>query len=449
MTPGIPSKGKILFVHYTDLAGFLRQVEVPYENIEDRFVAAFDGSSVAGIAPIEKSDMLLEAVKDTLKPVPWHEGVWRVIARIYRPDGSRNTLDPRLAAERATEYSATLGYKPVMGTEVEFFLFSKVDVEALAYHRGLGYRIASPEQPEESPGIHTLVKLSYHYTEPADKIAPYRVELVKTMEEFGYKINATHHEVAVSQMEASIGPFDPAGLGDAFITLKWVARVVASRMGLVANFMPKPIYGDNGSGMHVHVSLWDERGNAFYSPDSGISEVARHFIAGVMEHARSLAALTSPTTNSYRRLVPGYEAPVYVAWGYYNRSAFIRVPSNKGNPKATRIEVRSPDPSANGYLAFAAVVMAGLDGVKKKLEPPDPYEGNLYKLDKGKLRELGIKVLPKSLDEALDELESDNEYLKPAFSKELLETYIDVKREEAEKVRLYPHPIEFYYYMPL
>ncbi len=449
MTPGNPSKAEVLFVHYTDLAGFLRQIEVPYENVKDKYVAAFDGSSVAGIASIEKSDMLLEAVEGTLKPVPWHEGAWRVIARIYRPDGSRSPLDPRLAAERAAEYAASMGYRPVMGTEVEFFLFSRVDVEALAYHRGLGYRLSSPEQPESSPGIHGVVKLSYHYPEPADKLAGFRLKLVKTMAELGYRVNATHHEVAVSQVEASIGAMDPAGLGDAFITLKWVARVIASQMGLVANFMPKPVYGDNGSGMHVHVSLWDEEGNKFYSPETGLSDLARHFIAGVMEHARSLAALTSPTTNSYRRLVPGYEAPVYVAWGFYNRSAFIRVPTNKGNPRATRIEVRSPDPSANGYLAFAAIVMAGLDGVKKKLEPPEPYEGNLYKLDKAKLRELGIKTLPKSLDEALDELESDNEYLKPAFTREMLETYIEIKREEAERVRLYPHPIEFYYYMPL
>ncbi len=442
---------RTLLVHYTDLAGFLRQVEVPYENLESRFVAAFDGSSVVGFAGIEKSDMLLEPVKETLVKVPWAEGAWRVIAKVYTFAGSRSPVDPRLAAERATEYAGDLGFKPLMGAEIEFFLFSGVTVDALSPQFGLAYYIDNRELPGRTEGIHGVVKSAYHYAEPADTLTEYRLKLVGLMSSLGYRISATHHEVATSQIEASLQPGTPEYLGDEFITLKWAAKVLAANSGLTANFMPKPVYGDNGSGMHIHLSLWDPAGekNLFYSDEGSVSAIARHFIAGVLEHARSLAALTSPTTNSYRRLVPGYEAPVYVAWGHYNRSALIRIPTNIGRPKATRIEVRSPDPSANGYLAYAAVLMAGLDGVKKKMEPPEPYEGNLYKLGEEERRKLGIGVLPRSLDEALDELESDNEYLRPAFTKELLQAYIDAKRAEAERVRLYPHPMEFYYYLPL
>ena len=447
---GRAKPSETLLVHYTDLAGYLRQVEVPYENLEDRFVAAFDGSSVVGFAPIEKSDMLLEAVRETLVEVPWSEGVWRVIARVYRADGSRSPVDPRLAAERATQYSMDMGYKPVMGAEIEFFLFGSVRVDALNPQEGLGYRIENRELAGVSPGVHGVVKQSYHYPEPADTLTGFRLELIRVMGKLGYRVSASHHEVATSQVEVSLQPGTPEQLGDEFATLKWAARVMAARSGLAAVFMPKPVYGDNGSGMHIHLSLWDKEGSTnLFHGGNGVSELALHFIAGVLEHARSLAAIASPTTNSYRRLVPGYEAPVYIAWGHYNRSAMIRIPTTKGNPKAARIEVRSPDPSANGYLAYAAVLMAGLDGVKRKLEPPEPYEGNLYKLEDSKRRELGIGVLPRSLEEALDELESDNEYLRPAFTKEMIQAYIDAKREEAEKVRLYPHPIEFYYYLPL
>lgn len=451
MTSGSPqATPETLLVHYTDLAGFLRQIEVPGKNLEDRFVAAFDGSSVFGFAAIEKSDMLLEAVRETLREVPWAPGVYRVITRVYKPDMTRAPVDPRLQAERALEYSLELGFKPLMGAELEFFLFDEVSVDVGNLLSGVGYSVYSREQPWVSDGPAPMVKLAYHMAEPVDKIARFRLELRKALKAFGYEVPASHHEVAVAQMEASLTPGDPVFLADEFVTFKWVARVVAEQLGLKANFMPKPIYGDNGSGLHIHASLWDREGKEnLFAGEEGLSDVARHFIAGILEHARSLSALVSPTTNSYRRLVPGYEAPVYVAWGHYNRSALIRIPATKGNPKATRIELRSPDPTVNPYLAFAAVLMAGLDGVKKKLEPPEPYEGNLYKLTPDKLRELGIKTLPRSLDEALDELESDNEYLKPAFTKEALEAYIEIKRAEAEKVRLIPHPYEFYLYQAL
>lgn len=443
--------GGLLLVHYTDLAGFLRQVEVPYSSLESRFVAAFDGSSVIGFAGVEKSDMLLEADRETLVKVPWRDGVWRVIAKVYNADGSRSSVDPRYAAERALEYSRSLGFEPKFGAELEFFLLEDVDIDVMNPTVGLGYRVVNPEMPGYAEGLPAPVKKAYHYVEPVDKLASYRVELIRTLASLGYNISSSHHEVAVGQIEVSIGPGNTVKLGDGIATLKWASRVVASRMGLHATFMPKPIYGDNGSGMHIHASLWsvDGKTNLFASDEEGVSETARHFIAGVLEHARSLAAILSPTTNSYRRLVPGYEAPVYVAWGFYNRTAMIRIPTTKGVKTATRIEVRSPDPSSNPYLALSALLMAGLDGVKKKLEPPEPYEGSLYTLTLKEAREKGIGVLPRSLDEALDELETDNEYLRPAFTKDLLETYIEVKRAEAEEVRLYPHPVEIYKYLTL
>ena len=446
-----PPEDKTLLVHYVDVAGFLRQVEVPYSSLEDEYVAAFDGSSVYGIAPIERSDMLLKAVKETLKPVPWDERAYRIIAAIYEVDGFRSKRDPRLVAERALEYSLNNGYLPVMGAELEFFLFDSIEVGVGNPLEGVSYRVESREHAWRARSEAPMVKKAYHVASPIDKIQEYRLDLITTARKLGFTVSASHHEVAVAQMEASIGAGDPVELGDRIVTFKWLSRNLASMKGLIANFMPKPVFGDNGSGLHVHVSLWDREGreNLFNNQELGISDTARYFIGGILEHARSLAAIVSPTTNSYKRLVPGYEAPVYTVWGFYNRSAIVRVPTNKGRPRLSRIEYRAPDPSANPYLALAAILMAGLDGIKKKIDPGDPYEGNVYRLSREERLKLGIRDLPRSLDEALDELESDNGYLKPVFTKEILEAYIEVKREEAKTIRMMPHPYEIYMYSAL
>ncbi|GBF09465.1 glutamine synthetase [Aeropyrum pernix] len=444
-------EGRVL-VHYTDVAGYLRQVEVPLRNVEKEFIASFDGSSVYGFTPIEKSDLLLKQVPDTLVSVPWRSRLWRVIATVYSPTGERSPLDPRLAAERVENVLSSMGYRAKAGAEIEFFIFDKVGVDVLNPARGLGYIVESREQPGGQDGIFGQIKKSYHMPEPPDSLLDYRLMLTETLQKFKVDVAVSHHEVAVSQVEVSIGSRTSlARLGDDIMTVKWVSKVLARMDGRVATFMPKPIFGDNGSGMHIHLSLWSPGGENLFAGhgDSDLSETALHFIAGILEHARSLSAILSPTTNSYRRLVAGYEAPVYVAWGWRNRSAMIRIPASAGNMDAVRIEVRSPDPTANPYLALAALFMAGLDGIKKKLAPPDPYEGNLYKISPEELREKGIKTLPRNLDEALDELESDNDYLKPAFTREMLESYIEVKRKESEDTRLYPHPIEVYKYLNL
>jgi len=437
-------------IQYTDLAGFLRGVEVPYDSLEkSRFPATFDGSSVYGFQRVERSDLLLEPVLETLKPIPWRSGVWRVIGRVYSPDGSRFSRDPRYVAETLVGFLESLGFKAVVGAELEFFLFSRVRVKASNPHRGLGYMVESIEHPEYPGSYFNPVKRAYHSVEPMDGFAGYRLELLRALEALGYGSDALHHEVASSQIEVSLKAGDPVYVGDEVITAKWAARGIARSMGFTAVFMPKPVYGDNGSGLHIHVSLWDsslERN--LFAGESGLSGLARSFIAGILEHARSLAAIVAPTTNSYRRLVPGYEAPVYCVWGYYNRTAVIRVPAAL-EPRKVRIEFRAPDPTANPYLAIAATIMAGLDGVKRKLDPGDPFEDNVYKLSREDMRRLGIKTLPSSLEEALEELESDNEYLKPVFPRDLLEAYIELKRAEVREVNTRPHPYEFYLYLNL
>ncbi len=439
--------------HYVDLAGFMRSVDIPYDDYEKAvdsghsFPAALDGSSVYGFRSIEDSDLLLKPLKYSFSKIPWLPEYARVLATVYEPEGSRFSRDPRLAAERAVEVAAEQGYKVLVGAEVEFFIFESMKVSVDRPQGGMGYSISSIEYPG-SEKMASMVKGSYHYPDPMDSTAKFRIEVDRAMRSLGYRIKTTHHEVAVSQLETGLEASDPPRLGDAIVTLKWASRNIALRMGLVASFHPKPLYGDNGSGMHLHMSLWSEKGENMFAPiDGTLPELARYFVGGILSHARSLAAIVAPTTNSYRRLVPGYEAPVYATWGFRNRSAMVRIPAGRGS--RARIEFRTPDPSSNPYLALAATIMAGLDGVKKKIDPGDPADYNVYKLSPSDLKRLNIEVLPRSLDEALDELESDNEYLRPAFTKEMLEAYIEVKREEAEKVRMMPHPYEIYYYYNL
>ncbi|MCE4622227.1 MAG: type I glutamate--ammonia ligase [Desulfurococcales archaeon] len=435
--------GSIIQFQYIDLAGFLRGLEVRYEGA---FEAAFDGSSVPGFRSIEDSDLHLKGDQETLRKIPWAENYYRILTKIYRPGGERYNRDPRYIAEKVTKYlDEQFGLKPLVGVEVEFFLLDSIEVETSTPQAGFGYSLTSTEHPWE-PNAVGMIKKAYHAVEPIDRIVHYRLLLHKYMEEVGYtRVEVTHHEVALAQMEVDIQASTPLVTADNVITLKWIARVLAEYEGKIALFMPKPIYGDNGSGLHMHMSLWREGKNEFVDENGELTQMARSFIAGILEHAESLAALVAPTTNSYRRLVPGYEAPVYVCWGYRNRSAMIRVPAYTKASKA-RVEFRTPDPSSNPYLAIAATIMAGLDGIRKKLDPGDPLEKNAYKLTPEERRQRGIRMLPKSLDDALDALESDNEYLKPVFDSDIIEAYIEMKRQEAELIRTIPHPYEFRLY---
>ncbi|MEM2339584.1 MAG: type I glutamate--ammonia ligase, partial [Nitrososphaerales archaeon] len=265
-----------------------------------------------------------------------------------------------------------------------------------------------------------------------------------------------HHEVATAgQCEINIRYDDLVSTGDSVMTFKYVVKNVAHSIGKVATFMPKPLYGDNASGMHIHISLWRGKENVFYDSNdeyAELSQIARYFGGGLMDHSRALAAIVAPTTNSYRRLVPGYEAPVYIAWSIGNRSASIRIPIYRKGDKfmnEKRIEYRPPDPSTNPYLCFSAIVAAGIDGIKKKIDMGEPIDEDIYKLTPERRRQLGIKELPGSLREAIECLESDHEFLKPIFSDDVIEAYISLKKKEVMEVDTRPHPHEFYLYFDI
>lgn len=438
-------------LQFTDLAGFLRHVMVrvkPGSKSLDEVVSKLDGSSVKGFTGVEESDLLLKPDIKTFAKLPWSEGFGRLICGVYL-SSERFAKDPRYVAEKLDYLLASNNLNPFVSAELEFFIFDKVSVEVSPQKQF--FEIESSEAPWGTHPFTNRVKEGYYVTYPKDKLAELRTELAETLiNYFGLAVEALHHEVAAaSQHEISFRGGSLTHVSDSIQTVKYVARVLASLKGYTAVFMPKPIYGDNGNGMHVHVSLWRGSENLFYDPDDDyacLSQEARYFIGGLIEHGRALSAIVSPTTNSYKRLVPGYEAPTYLAWGAGNRSVAVRIPAYEKCSKSVRVEYRPPDPSANPYLATTAIVLAGLDGIKKKLEPGDPVKENLYEAT---AKYSGIKSLPKNLDEALDELESDNEWLNQVFPKELLETYIDMKRRESRTLQSYPNPAEFYYYIDL
>ncbi len=440
-------------LQFTDLVGYLRHATISsklltVESIESG-LGKLDGSSIKGFTGIEKSDLILKPVLDTFNVIPWENGIGRIICGIYI-DGLRFLKDPRYVAERLDSYLMDQGIRLFISAELEFFIFDRVNVsiDTWAQH----FEIHSSEAPWNGSAFVNRYKDGYYSIYPKDRFHELRIEIGETLVKyFDIGVEVLHHEVAAaSQHEINFRGGAAVVTGDAMQTVKFVVKSLAFRKGLIATFMPKPIYGDNGNGMHVHVSLWRNDTNLFYDPSdsyANLSQYARYFIGGLIEHARALSAIVSPTVNSYKRLVPGYEAPVYLVWSKANRSAAIRIPAYNKNGNSTRIEYRPPDPSANPYLAFTAVILAGLDGIKRKIEPGDPVDENVYNLSKYRRRELGIKELPRSLDEALDELESDNEWLKPIVPKELIESYIEVKREEARRVTMYPTPIELHYYL--
>jgi len=452
-------------LQFTDVPGRLHHITVPasrltLESFEKGF-GKLDGSSIRGFTIIYESDMVLVPVAETFAILPWAGPgtTARMICKVFWGYGrGRFSRDPRYIAERAEEYLANEGYKGYFGPEVEFFIFDKVEVDILTPYAGMGYKVCAREAPWcYTEGYFTRFKEGYYPAPPVDKMANIRQEIAEVLaDNFGFTIEAHHHEVATAgQGEIDFKCGGLAETADRVQTLKYVAKNVAAKYGMIATFMPKPMYGDNGSGMHTHVSLWDKDKdeNLFFDPNdeyANLSQLGRYFIGGLLEHSRALAAIVAPTTNSYKRLVLGYEAPVYITWSKANRSAVVRVPIyHKNDHDGKRVEYRPPDPSANPYLCFAALVAAGLDGIKKKIDPGDPVDENVYTLTPEKKRELGIKELPRSLWEALDELESDKEFLKPIFTNDLIETYIELKREECRKVESYPTPIEVYLYLDI
>ncbi|MFP3164865.1 MAG: type I glutamate--ammonia ligase [Acidianus sp.] len=448
-------------LQFTDVPGRLHHITIPASEFDENSVKTgfgkLDGSSIKGFTMIYESDMVLLPVPETMTLIPWTPGVARVITKVFWGGGKgRFERDPRFIAEEAEKYQLSQGYTSFFGPELEFFIFDKIDLDVATPQRGTGYKIIAREAPWQNNGGFVIrYKEGYYPAPPVDQLMDVRLEAVETLVKyFGFTIEATHHEVATGgQGEIDFRFSTLADTADKVQTLKYVVKNVAAKHGMVATFMPKPMFGDNGTGMHTHFSLWtaDGKKNLMYDPNdeyAEISQTGRYVIGGILHHARALSAIVSASVNSYRRLVPGFEAPVYIAWSKSNRSAIVRVPSYyKGIEKAKRIEYRAPDPSCNPYLAFAAILMAALDGVNKKIDPGDPVDENIYHLTPEKRKQLGIKELPRSLDEALDELESDKEFLKPVFNSTILDTYIDLKREEAKTLQMYPHPMELYYYL--
>jgi glutamine synthetase len=339
---------------------------------------------------------------------------------------------------------------------VEFFVFDKLEVNTMTPYQGQSYHITSKEAPwsTDSVGYALRLKEGYLPSAPGDTLMEYRNECVHTLtNNFGILCDAHHHEVATAgQCEIDIRYDSLVNSGDSVQSYKYIVKNIAKKQNMIATMMPKPIALDNGSGMHVNVSLWNKSKNLFYDSEdeyAEMSQTARYFGGGIMEHAHSLAAIVAPTTNSYRRLVPGYEAPVYVAWSTGNRSAIIRIPAHfKGAKFANlkRIEFRAPDPSCNPYLAFAAILAAGLDGINKKREIGNPVNEDIFKMTPKRRRELGITQLPASLREAYEQLQSDSAFLKPVFDNETIDRIVEHEEKEHVEIAVRPHPHEFSMY---
>ena len=454
---------------YTDVFGGFNQVDVPTATLDEESFEAgipkLDGSSVRGFREIYDSDMNLLPDPATLATIPWNPeagGTVRFICDI-RIGGSKEPYahDPRWVARKTEQVLAAAGYdRSYWGPEVEFFVFDSIELLPSAAGvrdawAGAGYLVRHSEAPWQGGPVTGLVRFKegYHRTPPQDSLLPLRAEMCNILaDDFHLTMDAHHHEVATaSQSEINLHFDELVPMADHIQDLRYVIRNVAARHGKVACLMPKPIYGDNGIGMHVNQSLWSKGKNAFFDANDAYAEVSqtcRYYVGGLLEHARAMCAITNPITNSYRRLVPGYEAPVFIAWSKANRSANVRIPFyHKGRPAAKRVEYRTPDSAANIYLTQAALALAGLDGIRRKIEPPPPVDENIYKLTPAKRKQLQVRELPGSLGEALDCLESDRDFLKPAFAASLLDTYIELKREEQLELNLRPHPYEFYRYM--
>lgn len=417
---------KFVSYQFVDVIGAVKSVDAPVSQLAGALERGvwFDGSSVEGFARIQESDMHLRLDTDTYAVLPWTPPDMRrarIFCDIYQPDGSPFSGDPRGTLKRQLDKLKQRGWIYNIGPEPEFFLF-----------RQNGSQSIHPV-PHDVGG--------YFDFSPNDEAVRVRTELMEALDQMGLEIEVGHHEVALGQHEIDFRFANALQAADNVLTLKYTVKAIAAQNGLIASFMPKPIYGINGSGMHCHQSLFDERGkNLFFDPNDpfSLSNIAYGFIAGQLEHARGLSAMVAPTVNSYKRLVPGYEAPVYVGWAQVNRSALIRIPRyTPGQEVAVRAELRCPDPSCNPYLALTAMLAAALDGIDRGLKPAAPLNNiNVYELDYEQRQELGVSELPGSLKEALDELERD-EIVKNAFAPNLYETFVRAKRSEWDDYRIH------------
>jgi glutamine synthetase len=411
-------------LQFTDILGTIKSVTIPAGRLEEVLErgAWFDGSSIQGFARIYESDMILRLDPTTYRVLPWsapERRRARIICDLYRPDGAPFAGDPRTVLRRVVARAQERGYLFNTGPELEFFLFKK-DGE-----------FPTQPVPHDVGG--------YFDFSPRDEAQRVRSDIILALQEMGMQVEASHHEVAAGQHEIDFRYADALTSADNAVTFKYTVKAIAAMHGLYATFMPKPIFGINGSGMHTHQSIFDQAGkNLFYDPGDKyrLSQLAYSFIAGQLIHARALSAVLAPTVNSYKRLVPGYEAPAYICWAQINRSALIRIPSYlPGHEHAVRAELRCPDPSCNPYLAFAVMLAAGLDGIDKGLTAPLPVNEDVYDFDEDDLRERSIGVLPDTLGEALRELAADP-VVRDALGEHVYQAFVRAKQAEWDEYRV-------------
>jgi glutamine synthetase len=424
---------KFIRLQFTDILGTLKSFAITVEELEDALDGGmgFDGSSITGYNDIEESDMIAMPDPGSFQIIPWspqEEPTARMICDVQTPDGDPYVGDPRYVLKRAIERATEMGFdKFYVGPELEFFYFKD----------------PYSTEPLDYGGYFDLTTL--------DAATSLRRDTVQTLQQLGIKVEYSHHEVGISQHEIDLRYDDALAMADKVMTYKTVVKEIATRHGVYATFMPKPLMNQNGSGMHTHQSLFTDGKNSFFDADSKdyLSDEAKAFIAGQLRHARELSIIFAQHVNSYKRLVPGYEAPVYIAWSRRNRSALVRVPGfHPGEEKATRMELRCPDPSANIYLVLAALLHAGLEGIEKGYELSEPMERNLYNLTPEEREKMGIESLPADLGEAIREAQ-DSELLHKALGEHCFTRLLDLKREEFEEYRVQVTPYELEKFLPI
>jgi glutamine synthetase len=424
-------KVRFVCLQVTDIFGMLKSVAITVEQLDKALdnELMFDGSSIEGSVRIEECDMYLYPDPNTFVIFPWESrggAVARLICDVYNPDGTPFEGDPRYVLRRAIRDAAEMGYTMYVGPEAEFFLFHMDE--------------------DGRPTIRTHDRAGYFDLAPVDLGEQARRDMILTLERLGFEIEASHHEVAPGQHEIGFKYDDALDMADKIVTFKSVVRTVARRHGLHATFMPKPLFGVAGSGMHLNQSLVRDGINAFYDPNTAdqLSTECLYYIGGLMQHARAMTAILNPTVNSYKRLVTGCEAPVYIAWSNRNRSSLVRIPAKRG--MSTRVELRSPDLSCNPYLALAVCLQAGLEGIRKKIMPPPPCDRNIYAMTGEERKALNIGMLPENLREALLEMR-ESALMRRALGEHVFSRYLEAKRIEWERYRSQVHLWELEEYL--
>lgn len=423
---------KFIRLWFTDVLGFLKSFAVTASELEGALEEGmgFDGSSIQGFARIQESDMIAYPDFSTFQILPWRpgeRGVARMFCNIKNPDGSFYEGDPRYVLKRNLERASKMGFTLKIGPELEYFYF------------------------KNSEGTEVLDSGGYFDLTPLDVAMDLRRDTIFLLEEMGIPVEYSHHEVAPSQHEIDLRYSDALLMADNVMTYRLVVKEVAQLNGIYATFMPKPIFGENGNGMHVHQSLFKGEKNVFFDPNDkyNLSDICKHYIAGILKHAGEITSVTSQWVNSYKRLIPGYEAPVYICWAQRNRSALVRVPMYKpGKEKATRVEYRSPDPACNPYLAFSVMLAAGLEGIEKKYPLPDQVTNNIYQMTDEERREVGIESLPEDLYEAI-KITEGSELVKKALGDHVFTWFIKNKKMEWDEYKGQVTPYELGKYLPI